>query len=333
MKRDRLAFRLAVATTVATFALIVLGGVVFNTDSSLACPDWPKCYGEWMPKMVGGVLYEHSHRILGAFIGLCSLTLVFLLWKTEPGRPSLRRVGVALPLLVITQGVLGGLVVIWKLPMLVRAGHLATSMIVLLTLVYLCRALWLRSRAAAIEIPPAPAPAMRLAFPLLAITAALVYLQLILGALVRHTNSSAAAGWGLAGSMIGIDPLSGTYALWPRDEAAQLNVFHRYVALAVAMVVILCCARCWALLRGRLGGGKSFLLWLPAILVLAQILIGVTMLATWNLKIYPALQISDAGARLMQIVMRTAHLAIGAALLATLWLLAVMNGRQAARTG
>lgn len=328
MKRDRLAFRLAVVTTVATFCLIVLGGVVFNTDSSLACPDWPKCYDQWMPKMIGGVLYEHSHRLLGALIGLCSIALCLLLWRKEPGRPSLRRLGAALPLLVITQGVLGGIVVIYKLPMLARAGHLATSLIVLLTLIYLCRALWVRSREA--EGGFVQLPGVLEAFPLLAITAALIYLQMIVGALVRHTNSSAAAGWGLAGSMMGIDPLTGRYALWPGDEAAQLNVFHRYVALVAATVVIACCARCWALLRERLGAGRTLLLWLPAALVLAQIFVGVTMLAMWNLKIYPGLQISDTAARNTQIALRTLHLAMGAGLLATLWLLTVVSG-QAAR--
>ena len=332
MRRYWIAFWLAVTTALATFCLIVLGGVVFNTGSSLACPDWPKCFDQWMPNMVGGVLYEHSHRILGAVVGLCSILLGITLWKKEPGVPALRGAGLAIPLLVIFQGVLGGIVVLYKLPMLVRAGHLAMSMIVLMTLLYICRATWVRSRGMAPLRAFGAAAGIRAAFSILAITAALVYLQLILGALVRHTNSSEAAGWGLARAMIGIDPLTGQYSLWPGDAAARLNVLHRYAALLVALLVVACSARCWALLRERLDRRKTTLLWLPAALVLLQIAIGIAMLALWNLKLYPGLNISDHAATLVQVVMRTLHLATGTLLLATLWLLTVMTG-QASRAG
>lgn len=331
MKRYRIAFGVAAVTAVATYGLIVLGGVVFNTGSSLACPDWPKCYGEWMPPMKGGVLYEHGHRILGALVGLGSLLLCGLLWKKDADQPSLRALGVAMPLLVIFQGVLGGLIVLWKLPMLVRAGHLATSMIVLMTLIFIARAAWVRARelAAPAALPLAATPGVRTALPLLSVTLALVYLQLILGALVRHTNSSEAAGWGLEHSMMGIDPLTGKYSLWPGDAAAQLNLFHRYVALIVAAVVILCCARCWPLLRERLSWRGKVLVWLPSLFVLTQLLVGVVMLATWNLKIYPALGISDDGAMAVQVTMRTLHLAVGTLILASLWLLTVTAGQAA----
>src|ERR1041384_2564730 len=59
----RVVHGLAVATASATFLLILIGGLVHGTGSSLACPDWPTCYGTMMPKMEGGVLVEHSHRL------------------------------------------------------------------------------------------------------------------------------------------------------------------------------------------------------------------------------------------------------------------------------
>lgn len=329
-KRYRFAFWLALATAAATFCLIVLGGVVFNTGSSLACPDWPKCYDQWMPPMKGGILYEHSHRLLGAFVGLCSLLLCGALWRREPGIPSLRWAGVLIPLMVIFQGVLGGIIVIYKLPMLVRAGHLAMSMVVLMTLIYIARASYVRARGLDVAaLPLSASPGIRAAFPLLVVAASLVYIQMILGALVRHTNSSEAAGWGLAYSMIGVDPLTGNYSLWPGDEAAQLNVFHRYLALFVASVVMVCCGRVWSLVREHLDFRKSVLAWLPVALVLLQILIGVTMLATWNLKIYPTLSITDAEANLVQVIMRTLHLAVGTALLASLCWMAIEAGQSA----
>ncbi len=65
------------------FAMILLGGIVHGTGSSLACPDWPLCYGEAMPVMKGGILFEHSHRLLGAAIGLAMIVLSVGLYRVE----------------------------------------------------------------------------------------------------------------------------------------------------------------------------------------------------------------------------------------------------------
>src|SRR4051812_10949371 len=85
---------LAIATATATFLLILIGGLVHGTGSSLACPDWPTCYGTMMPKMEGGVLVEHSHR-LAAGTGMI-LTLVVTIAMFASKQPLHRRVG-ALP--------------------------------------------------------------------------------------------------------------------------------------------------------------------------------------------------------------------------------------------
>ncbi|HSE39858.1 MAG TPA: COX15/CtaA family protein, partial [Acidobacteriota bacterium] len=62
----------------STFCLIIAGGLVTSTDSGLAVPDWPKSYGMWMPPMVGGVFYEHGHRMVASFVGF--LTVIFAIW-------------------------------------------------------------------------------------------------------------------------------------------------------------------------------------------------------------------------------------------------------------
>src|SRR6186997_1212624 len=79
----------AVGTAVATFLLILVGGLVHGTGSSLACPDWPTCYGSFMPKMEGGVLVEHSHRLAAGTVVIMTLLLATML--TASKTPALRR--------------------------------------------------------------------------------------------------------------------------------------------------------------------------------------------------------------------------------------------------
>ena len=108
--------RLGVATAGATFLLILVGGIVTNTESGLAVPDWPTTFGYNMfayplSKMVGGILYEHSHRLIGSLVGALTLTLAAVLWGLDR-RPWVRWLGVASLGAVIVQGILGGLRVV-----------------------------------------------------------------------------------------------------------------------------------------------------------------------------------------------------------------------------
>src|SRR5215468_543296 len=106
--------RLACLTAGATVALIVAGGLVTNTGAALAVPDWPTTFGHNMflfppSGMVGGVFYEHSHRLLGALVGLLTLSLALALWGAG-GR--WRGLGIAAVIAVVVQGVIGGLRVV-----------------------------------------------------------------------------------------------------------------------------------------------------------------------------------------------------------------------------
>ena len=108
--------RLALVTTAATFLLILAGGVVTNTGTGMAVPDWPTTFGHNMflypwSKMVGGILYEHAHRLIGSLVGALTLTLAIFLWALEP-RPWVRGLGIAALGAVVVQGVLGGLRVV-----------------------------------------------------------------------------------------------------------------------------------------------------------------------------------------------------------------------------
>jgi cytochrome c oxidase assembly protein subunit 15 len=179
----RLAHRLAVLTAAATGALIVLGGLVTNTGAALAVPDWPTTFGENMflfppSRMVGGVLYEHGHRLLGALVGALTLALAAALWRCG-GR--LRALGVAAAVAVIVQGVVGGLRVILRADGLAMVhGPLAQAFFAFVVAV----ALVTSARMAA------PAPAVDGATRALTLAAAgVVYLQIVAGALLTHAGN------------------------------------------------------------------------------------------------------------------------------------------------
>ena len=173
--------RLALVTAAATLVLILVGGLVTNTGAALAVPDWPSTFGYNMflfpwSRMVGGVLYEHSHRLLGVAVGLLTLGLAAALWR-RGGR--LRTLGLVAALAVIAQGVLGGLrVVLVKDALAILHGGLAQAFFGLLVAIAL-----LASRA------PAPARAIEPSLRALTVlAAALVYVQIVFGALLTHAG-------------------------------------------------------------------------------------------------------------------------------------------------
>jgi len=176
------AHRLALATLGATCVLILLGGLVTNTGAALAVPDWPSTFGYNMvlfpwSRMVGGVLYEHSHRLMGALVGLLTLALAAVLWR-EGGR--LRRLGLIAVAAVVAQGVLGGLrVVLQEDTLAIFHGCLAQAFFALLAVIVLLTAPRGRVAASAVD------PALR---GLAVLAAALIYLQIVFGALLTHAG-------------------------------------------------------------------------------------------------------------------------------------------------
>jgi heme a synthase len=178
----RLAHRLAVLTAAATCVLIVFGGLVTNTGAALAVPDWPTTFGHnifffpWSG-MVGGVFYEHSHRLLGALVGLLTLALAATLWR-RGGR--LRVLGVAAVAAVIAQGVVGGLRVVLQTETLAMVhGPLAQAFFALVVSLALVTSVRMAR----------PVPPMERATRGLTLAAAvLVYLQIVFGALLTHAG-------------------------------------------------------------------------------------------------------------------------------------------------
>ena len=187
--RSRWPHRLAVVTAAATLLLIFVGGLVTNTGSGLAVPDWPTTFGYNMflypwSKMVGGIFYEHSHRLIGSAVGLLSVSLAVALWLAEP-RTWVRMLGVVAVVAVIIQGVLGGLrVVLLDHPLAIFHACLAQAFFALLVgLAVVTSRFWQRAAEG-----PRLVEAQRLRSN--ALTAvSLVYLQIVFGALLTHTGT------------------------------------------------------------------------------------------------------------------------------------------------
>jgi cytochrome c oxidase assembly protein subunit 15 len=176
------AHRLALITAAATFVLILFGGLVTNTGAALAVPDWPTTFGHNMflfpwSAMVGGVFYEHSHRLLGALVGVLTVGLGAALWRAG-GR--LRALGLLAVAAVVVQGILGGLRVLLREDTLaILHGCLAQAFFALVVVLATMTA-----RAWTAPAPVREAPVRTLAVA----AAALVYLQIVFGALLTHAG-------------------------------------------------------------------------------------------------------------------------------------------------
>lgn len=176
------AHRLALVTLAATFVLILFGGLVTNSGAALAVPDWPSTYGYNMflfpwARMVGGIFYEHSHRLIGAVTGMLTLALAAALWRVG-GR--LRWLGLVAVAAVVAQGVLGGLrVVLLKDALAIFHGSVAQAFFGLLAAIALLTSPRAGAAAGAVD---------RRLRGLAVAAAAGVYVQIVLGALLTHAG-------------------------------------------------------------------------------------------------------------------------------------------------
>src|SRR3989449_6789819 len=119
--------RFAQLVAACTILLVLAGSLVTSTGSGLSVPDWPTSYGWSMltfppSKWVGGILYEHSHRLIASTVGFLTIVLAVWLWWQDP-RPWMKRLGAAALGAVIAQGVLGGLTVLFFLPAAISIAH------------------------------------------------------------------------------------------------------------------------------------------------------------------------------------------------------------------
>ena len=174
--------RYAVLWSFCTLFLVVAGGLVTSNDAGLSVPDWPLSYGKLMPPMEGNIFYEHGHRMVATTVGLLTIGMAIWLMRAERRR-WLRNLGWTALAAVVTQGVLGGMTVIFLLPKPVSIGHACLAQLFFSTTVAVAlftSKSWSRGPRVVDDAGAPPLHWLALA------TCVCVFLQLALGASVRH---------------------------------------------------------------------------------------------------------------------------------------------------
>src|SRR6266850_1349908 len=181
--------RFAIFTSCVTLFLIVAGALVTSNDAGLSVPDWPTSFGSWykMPSMVGGVFYEHGHRMVAQFVGVLTIVLAVWTWRVEKRR-WLRWLGLAALGTVIVQGILGGITVLFFLPPIVSSAHAAmaqTFFCIAVSIAVFTGRGWVEEHPR-VEVDQRH-PSL---FTLTLLSIFVLYAQLILGAMFRHNGLS-----------------------------------------------------------------------------------------------------------------------------------------------
>lgn len=301
--------RFAWLTCFAALLLICSGGMVTSKNVGLAVPDWPTTFGYNMflfpvSKWVGGILFEHTHRLMGSVVGFLTIILAVWLWRCEDRR-WVRNLGVIAVVAVIMQGILGGLrVTMIKDQIGIFHACVAQGFLGLLVVIALVTTRFWRSLANQDLDSQRFLPIKTLA---VAITTA-IYVQLALGATMRHQHRDLAildfptanGAWfpdTSATALAKINAWRDAHAL--SDVTAfqvWLQMAHRFLALIIAIGIIAFCIRVWRESRSFGALRRISVLWV--VLVLSQIAVGAWVI--WSNKA------ADVA---------TAHVAVGAIML------------------
>ena len=290
--------RFAKLLAAATLVLITAGGLVTSTGSGLSVPDWPTTYG-WsmftfpLSRWVGGIVYEHGHRLIASTVGLLTIVLVIWTWMNEK-RLWVRALSFIALLAVIAQGILGGITVLLQLPPAVSIGHAGLAQLFFCAVVSLALFTspgWVKGYGETQGSTVASDGGLRR---LAIVTTAVVFLQILIGATMRHTG---------AGLAIPDFPLAFGRIIPPINFLMNPNVgvhfLHRVVALVAAGLIL---ATAW---RVRARHRSSPQLVRPALLgshlVLVQIALGGLVVLSGR-----------------NVIINTAHVANGALVLATM---------------
>lgn len=290
--------RYALFLTCAIVGLIAAGGLVKSLEAGLSVPDWPTSYGGFNPPRwweIENVRAEHGHRLLAGTVALLTVGMAVWAARREP-RSWVRRLAYGAVGAVLVQALLGGLTVLFFLPTAISVSHAALAQL------YLCLVVTFAVVTAPSWSLPGSVGALRSAAalrPLASATAALIYAQILVGALVRHTGS------GLA--IPDFPRMFGRW--WPPalDLPIALQLAHRLGAALVTLAVAILVARVWRQPARRVFAAPAAAM---ALLVGVQVSLGATIV--WSGR---------------AVLPNTLHVPTGAALLAAAWVLTLWTWR------
>jgi cytochrome c oxidase assembly protein subunit 15 len=174
--------RYAIFVVCWTIVLLSAGALVTSEDAALAVPDWPLSYGTITPPMVGGIAYEHTHRVLAAGLGLLIIGLAVMLWRKDD-RPWMRWLGLAALGGVILQGVLGGLTVLKLLHYWLPVMHACVAQLMFAVTVSIA---FFTSRWWTESLPQYQDKSSPSVHTVVIINAVAIFLQVLAGAGFRH---------------------------------------------------------------------------------------------------------------------------------------------------
>ncbi|MGE5346121.1 MAG: COX15/CtaA family protein, partial [Acidithiobacillales bacterium] len=310
--KDRIVRRTARAMPAAVFLLLIAGALVTSTGSGLAVPDWPLAYGKLMPPMVGGILFEHGHRLVAALVSLfVGLQAGILLWGEQ--RPFVRRLGLLAFAAILAQALLGGLTVLMRLPPAVSSAHAGLAQIVFAltaAIAFTTSASWTSGEIGR-GLSRSDAPPLTRALGWTAAATAAIYVQILLGAVMRHTG---------AGLAIPDFPLAFGKLLPSAADLARPGVpvhfAHRVFAVVASLLVIVAIQAAFRVREKVKIAGTLAGLWGTALAF--QVTLGA--FSIWTRK---------------AVAVTTAHLAVGGLvwILGVLLALALGRARAAALAG
>ena len=174
--------RLAIFVVLWTILLLIAGALVTSNDAALSVPDWPLSYGTFTPPMVGGIVYEHSHRLIAGGLGILAIVLAIVIWVADQRR-WLRWFAIIAVLGVIVQAILGGQVVIQLLHYWLPVIHACFAQIVfaaVLSIAVFTSRWWVSEQPQFEDRGPLSIHSVAM------LNAVVIFLQVFLGAAFRH---------------------------------------------------------------------------------------------------------------------------------------------------
>jgi len=257
---------LGLITVLATYGLIVLGGVVRATDSGTACPDWPLCHGQVIPPAETKVLIEFAHRLVASVVGFMILGVVLQVWRFYRHRAAMKWTAVLTVVLLAAQVIVGGITVGTETAAGVVAIHLSIALVLISLLIFIAVSAWTDERPSLRMLAPLsgdaypdwplfdgkllPSGSQAGYLPYVHRVIAGLAGGVLAGALIVALRRRAAAPivWGLSAAfaLYVAQSLFGAANIW-LDLATWVRIVH--LALASAVWAVLVFTLIWALSR------------------------------------------------------------------------------------